>query len=148
MSLLEARTNYYENYEHINNLKRRKRREKVELESKYSSMINGKYAYTINKNRISTFNKEYTNMSYNEIVGSSYLQYISSSHNIDVDKKRMSGMPVVKKTRIPVSLIIECLKEEIKIDDIASDYYLTRQQIIDSLDYVIDILNRPFNEDI
>lgn len=86
-------------------------------------------------------------MSHNKEVGIRYLQYISNNHNIDVDRKKMSGMPVIKQTRIPVSLIIECLKEEIKIDDIASDYYLTKEQVINSLEYVIDILNRPFNED-
>ena len=140
MSLLEARANCYGNYWEVNSLRNRKKRKK---EIEYS-ISNRKYAYTSNKNEVSTFDKEYTNMSYNEIVGSSYLRYISSNHNIDVDKKKLSGMPVIKKTRIPVSLVIECLKEEIKIDDIASDYYLTREQIIDSLDYVIDILSRPF----
>lgn len=142
MSILEVRDDNYRYYTPRNS---RIYRNKLKKEAMYKSIFIEKHEYNVDI--ISTFNKEYTNMSHNKEVGIRYLQYISNNHNIDVDRKKMSGMPVIKQTRIPVSLIIECLKEEIKIDDIASDYYLTKEQVINSLEYVIDILNRPFNED-
>ncbi|MFC0903755.1 DUF433 domain-containing protein [Clostridium sp. MT-14] len=79
--------------------------------------------------------------------GNIYLNEIVEKHkNIWIDIKRMSGMPCIKGTRIPVSLIVSCLKDGLTIGNIMKDYKLSRQQVTSVLDYVIDILDRPYME--
>ena len=81
--------------------------------------------------------------------GNIYLNEIADQHNNDIwmDIERMSGMPCIYGTRIPVSLIISCLKDGLSIENIAEDYKLTKNQIIAALNYVEDILDRPYMEE-
>ncbi len=95
--------------------------------------------YTLNVDI--NINEEYESMFVNSIK---YLKKVASDYRIDINKNKMSGMPVLKDTRIPVSLVVECLKNNLTIDDICEDYDLDKEQIVNSLDYVIDILDRPF----
>ena len=41
---------------------------------------------------------------------------------IQIDEKKLSGMPVIRDTRIPVSLIIACLKDEMTFQEICEEY--------------------------
>mgnify|MGYP002423697205 CR=1 FL=1 len=51
----------------------------------------------------------------------------------------MSGVPIIKNTHIPVSLIIACLRDTMPIGEICQEYNLTFCQVAGALDYVIDI---------
>ncbi len=55
-------------------------------------------------------------------------------------------MPVIKNTRIPVSLVAACLKDEMTIQDICEEYRLTKQDIEAAMEYVIEILDVPYQE--
>lgn len=65
---------------------------------------------------------------------------------IQIDEKKLSGMPVVKDTRIPVSLIIACLKDEMTFQEICEEYEITRGDIEKAMEYVIEILDTPYQE--
>lgn len=65
---------------------------------------------------------------------------------IQIDSRKLSGMPVIKNTRIPVSLIIACLKDEMTINEICEEYRLTENDIEEAMGYVIEILDVPYQE--
>ena len=65
---------------------------------------------------------------------------------IQTDETKMSGMPVIKDTRIPVSLIIACIKDGMSFQDICEEYNLSETDIEQALDYVIEILDIPYQE--
>ncbi len=65
---------------------------------------------------------------------------------IQIDEKKLSGMPVIKNTRIPVSLIIACLKDEMTFQEICEEYELTEEDIEEAMEYVIEILDVPYQE--
>ena len=76
-----------------------------------------------------------------------YLKKISRRFkSIEVDEKRLNGMPVIKNTRIPVSLIVACLKDEMTFGEICEEYKLTREEIETAMEYVIEILDAPYQE--
>lgn len=84
------------------------------------------------------------NHKYNK--GDIYMHEIAEQHskNIQMNINRMSGMPCVKNTRISVSLIVSCLKDGLSIEDIMENYKLNKEQIKGALDYVQDLLDRPY----
>lgn len=65
---------------------------------------------------------------------------------IQIDEKKLSGMPVIKNTRIPVSLIIACLKDEMTFQEICEEYKLNEEDIEKAMEYVIEILDVPYQE--
>lgn len=65
---------------------------------------------------------------------------------VEISKKKLSGMPVIKNTRIPVSLIVACLKDEMTIEQICEEYRLTENDIEEAMEYVIEILDVPYQE--
>ncbi len=69
-----------------------------------------------------------------------------NSTGIEVDEKKLSGMPVIKNTRIPVSLIVACLKDEMTFQEICEEYKLTQEDIEKAMEYVIEILDTPYQE--
>ena len=64
----------------------------------------------------------------------------------EIDEKKLNGMPVIKNTRIPVSLIIACVKDEMTFQEICEEYKLTQEEIERALEYVIEILDVPYQE--
>ncbi len=67
-------------------------------------------------------------------------------HMIQIDEKKLGGMPVIKNTRIPVSLIIACFKDEMTIQEICEEYKLTEEEIEKAMEYVIEVLDVPYQE--
>lgn len=67
-------------------------------------------------------------------------------HEIQIDEKKLGGMPVIKNTRIPVSLIVACFKDEMTIREICETYELTEKEIEKAMEYVIEILDVPYLE--
>lgn len=65
---------------------------------------------------------------------------------IQSDEKKLGGMPVIKNTRIPVSLIIACLKDGMTFQEICEEYKLTEEDIEKAMEYVIEILDVPYQE--
>ncbi|WP_353572548.1 DUF433 domain-containing protein [Candidatus Albibeggiatoa sp. nov. BB20] len=64
--------------------------------------------------------------------------------SITSNKEILSGKPIIKDTRISVALILGLLADEMTIDEILEQYpRLTRKNIIDSLRYAEQILNKP-----
>lgn len=80
--------------------------------------------------------------------GKYYLKEIKLNHpKITIDESIVSGMPVISGRRITVSLILACLRDGMSIKEIAEDYELSNEDVISSLEYCIDLLNRPFYEE-
>lgn len=71
-------------------------------------------------------------------------------NNIQINEKKLGGMPVIKNTRIPVSLIVACLKDEMTIREICEEYKLTEEDVEEdvekAMEYVIEILDVPYQE--
>lgn len=65
---------------------------------------------------------------------------------IEIDEKKLGGMPVINNTRIPVSLIVACLKDEMTVGEICEEYKLTEKDIERAMEYVIEILDAPYQE--
>lgn len=114
-------------------------------EREYESGLNWNYkAYNKNmKHDIIFLQNGYKN--YQEIE-----QYFKNTAKkfaqIQIDEKKLRGMPVIKDTRIPVSLIIACLKDEMTFQEICEEYKLTQEHIEKAMEYVIEVLDIPYQE--
>lgn len=76
-----------------------------------------------------------------------YFQNLAENFDrIQLDEKKLGGMPAIKNTRIPVSLILACLKDEMTMDEICEDYMLAREDIESAVEYAIEILDTPYQE--
>lgn len=53
------------------------------------------------------------------------------------DKKICGGVPIIKGTRIPVTLVLANIRDEVCFEDIMDDYHITLEDIRDSLEYAI-----------
>ncbi len=85
------------------------------------------------------------NINYQEIE--QYFKKVAKRfEQIQIDEKKLNGMPVIKDTRIPVSLIIACLKDEMTFKEICEEYKLTQEDIEKAMEYVIEILDVPYQE--
>ena len=115
------------------------------IKNQYEFGLNKKYK-TYNEdmeNDIVFLNHNYEN--YQEIER--YFNKIAKKFDaIQIDKKKLSGMPVIKDTRIPVSLVAACLKDEMTIQDICEEYRLTKQDVETAMEYVIEILDVHYQE--
>lgn len=85
-------------------------------------------------------------MKYREVVNY-YKKIAQKLDEIKLDKNVLSGMPVIKNTRIPVSLILYCLKDDMSIKEICDTYKLTTEDIERAMDYAIELLDAPFQDD-
>lgn len=78
----------------------------------------------------------------------SYFKKLSTDFNhIDLNESIISGMPVIRNTRIPVSLIISCLKDNMTIDEITEDYNISNADIVEALEFTIELLKRPYMDE-
>ena len=100
------------------------------------------YNKSMNKNFIFIKNG-YTN---NQEIEKYFKKIAKRFTQIQIDEKKMNGMPLIKNTRIPVSLIIACLKDEMTIQEICEEYKLTLEDIEKAMEYVIEILDVPYQE--
>lgn len=67
---------------------------------------------------------------------------------IQIDEKKLGGMPVICNTRIPVSLILACLRDEMSFKEICNEYRVKFEDIEEAIEYVIQILDTPYQEEI
>ncbi len=114
-------------------------------EKEYEPVLNLNYrAYTKNmKHNIIFLQNGHIN--YQEIE--QYFKKITRKFTqIQIDEKILGGMPVIKDTRIPVSLIAACLKDEMTFQEICEEYKLKREDIEKAMEYVIEILDVPYQE--
>lgn len=83
-----------------------------------------------------------------QVTGKPYLEAISKNHpKVRMDTSVLSGMPTIDGRRIPVSLVLSCLRDGMTIEEICEDYLLETKDVKASINYVIDVLNRPFHQE-
>lgn len=58
----------------------------------------------------------------------------------------LGGMPIIKGTRVPVSLIVACMKDEMTVQEICKEYNLTRDEVEKAMDYIMEIFDTPYQE--
>lgn len=74
-----------------------------------------------------------------------YLERIANKFdNVSLNAKIMNGMPVIKNTRIPASLILACLRDEMTIEEICRTYRISEEKVEEIVSYVIEVLDIPF----
>lgn len=82
------------------------------------------------------------------MFGRKYLEkMIIEDKNVKIDPNVMGGIPVITGTRIQVSLILACLRDEMTIEEICEDYSLSPQTVKEVLNFVIKVLDKPFTEE-
>lgn len=54
---------------------------------------------------------------------------------VTIDEKIMHGEPVVAGTRVPVKVVLGSLAGGMSFEEVMEEYDLTRQDILDCLDY-------------
>jgi len=57
-----------------------------------------------------------------------------------IDEEIMHGEPVVEGTRVPVKVVIGSLASGMSFEEIIEEYDVTRQDILDCLDYAAKML--------
>lgn len=114
-------------------------------EKTYESGLNlGFKAYNKNmKHEIIFLQNDHTD--YNGI-GTYFKKIADNFPQIELNETKMGGMPVIHNTRIPVSLILACLKDEMTFQEICVEYQLTQADIEKAMEYVIDVLDIPYQE--
>jgi uncharacterized protein (DUF433 family) len=60
---------------------------------------------------------------------------------ITIDNEIQHGKPVLKGTRLPISIIIGSLAGGMTYDEVIQEYAVTREQILASLAYFPELLN-------
>ncbi len=81
------------------------------------------------------------------LLGQAYLNSVVTKHpNIRVDEHFVGGKPSLAGGRIPVALVLTCLRDGMTQDEICTEYHLRSEQIKSALEYVVDVLERPFVE--
>lgn len=95
------------------------------------------------RNDIIFLKERYTN---HQEIEQYFNKLTKNFERIQVDEKKLGGMPVIKNTRIPVSLIVACLKDEMTIEEICEEYKLRINDIEEAMEYVIEILDTPYQE--
>ncbi len=66
---------------------------------------------------------------------------------ITIDPKILSGKPVFKGTRIPISIVLKMLRDGASFQKILEEYpRLTEEDIKASLDYSVFIIDHPDEE--
>lgn len=72
---------------------------------------------------------------------------IEYSDRISIDPKILSGKPVFKGTRIPISIVLQMLRDGATFQKIMEEYpRLTKDDIRAALDYSIFIIEHPEEE--
>jgi len=84
----------------------------------------------------------------NEYFIKSYFKSVAKRHKgIVADNDILAGMPTISGRRIPVSVILSCLKDNMSIEEICSEYSLTEEDVKNALDFVVALLDYPYQAD-
>ena len=100
--------------------------------------------YAYNSRSENGINRKYAGYHMNMDKNIIYIR--TAGDRIQLDEKKLGGMPAIKNTRIPVSLILACLKDEMTMDEICEDYMLAREDIESAVEYAIEILDTPYQK--
>jgi len=72
---------------------------------------------------------------------------IGYTDRINIDPKVLSGKPVFKGTRIPISIVLKMLRDGATFQKIIDEYpRLTEEDIKAALDYSVFIVDHPEEE--
>lgn len=63
---------------------------------------------------------------------------------VSMNKAVLSNAPAIKGTRITISLIIACFRDNMTIEEISENYNISRESIEIAIDFVIQLLDFPF----
>lgn len=66
---------------------------------------------------------------------------------VSMNTKILGNMLVIKGTRIPVSLIVACFRDGMTSEEISNSYNVTLEDIEIALDFVIKLLDFPFQNE-
>ena len=79
----------------------------------------------------------------------SYFDYVLKEYHsaVSMNKKVLGNMPTIKGTRIPVSLVIACFRDDMTLDEISSAYNIAIEDIEIAMDFVIQLLDFPFQDE-
>ena len=61
-------------------------------------------------------------------------------HLISGDPKILGGKPVIKGTRMPVSLVVGAVGGGMTVDEVMHEYRLTRAQVLAALTYAAQVV--------
>lgn len=75
-----------------------------------------------------------------------YFNSILKEYNLAVsmNTKILGNTPIIKGTHIPVSLIVACFRDGMTLEEISNSYNVTLEDIEIAMDFVIKLLDFPF----
>jgi uncharacterized protein (DUF433 family) len=82
----------------------------------------------------------------NDLIKYFYKEVANEHKGIQSNNSIMSGMPVIDGTRIPITTIIQYLADGEDKKALSEDFELTDEEYVKALNYLIDILGRPYYE--
>lgn len=65
---------------------------------------------------------------------------------VDSNLNIMSGMPIIKGTRIPLITILQYLLDGENLEALKEDFDITEEDFHSSLNYLLDVLGSPYYE--
>lgn len=88
---------------------------------------------------------ESTETSFGNLILRYYFSRLSEKHfNIELKNNIMSGMPVIKGTRVTLTTILGYLKDGEGFSELEEDFKITKNEFEDVLSYTINILSEPY----
>lgn len=92
--------------------------------------------------------QETYNSNMNKIIKRYLKEKTTDSEVVVVDENVLQGMPIIEGTRLPITLILAYIRDEENFEAILEDFpHITKEQIINSLDYLIKVIGDPYQDE-
>lgn len=92
--------------------------------------------------------QETYNSNMNKIIKRYLKEKTTDSEAVIIDEDVLQGMPIIEGTRLPVTLILAYIRDEENFEAILEDFpHITKEQIINSLDYLIKVIGDPYKNE-
>ncbi len=84
----------------------------------------------------------------NKIIKRYLKEKTTDSEVVVVDEDVLQGMPIIEGTRLPVTLILAYIRDEENFEEVLEDFpYITKEQVVASLDYLIKVIGDPYQDE-
>jgi uncharacterized protein (DUF433 family) len=74
-----------------------------------------------------------------------YLQLVANDNPfVELHEEHLTGRPLIRGTRVQVSLVLRCLADGMTIDEVCEEYNLRQEYVRGAVDYAADLIDKPF----
>lgn len=76
-----------------------------------------------------------------------FIELAKKNEFVSMNNKIIGGVPAVSGHRISVSLIVACLRDGMSLEEISDDYNISVNVLEGVLEYVVSILDKPYESE-